>query len=212
MKYIKTYEDSNDIQYSIGDIVVCSKKYDDDENLIGYINQNGIFNIDKGNPIYGNEYKVVDIYWYGSRYNNVKTKDLYHFSVDVESVKTGRLVKDNYAYLFTLASKWIKPDEPMIGDYVICTQNRFDNEELNEFLENNIGRYVDFNFTYKKYVIQYINVKSVISHYFWNTTNPYIKNLGKINLELSDIIKYSKDKEELEKYIEINKISKKYNI
>ena len=41
MKYIKKFENNDDIVYSLNDIVICSTKYDAYRDYTGIINQDG---------------------------------------------------------------------------------------------------------------------------------------------------------------------------
>ena len=211
MKYIKTYENSDEIAYKLNDIVVCSTKNDKFNDYQGYINQNGGF-VGGKYITYGRKYKIVDIYYSGYRYNSVPKKFGYgNYKVDIENLKTGKIMQNFYADLFTLESKWIKPDEPMIGDYIIANYEDNFNEDMEEFMNTHIGRYVQSH-DGDRYIIQYLNIPRHIDHRFWNTTNPYIKNLGNINLIRNQILYYSDNKAELEEKLKILLKSKNYNL
>lgn len=114
----------------------------------------------------------------------------------------------------TLKSKFIFPDEPQIGDYVICDMNTpvFDNSDKNikEFLSSKIGRIIryDFNKGDGKYIVEWRNVPWDLQYFFWNTTNPHIKDLGCLNVKMDQIVYYHKDIKNVEGYIK----AKKYNI
>lgn len=217
MKYIKAFEESydelrnrtNPIQYSIDDIIVCSSKKNKWTDFVGYIDQNGKLIHDEKYPKYGKKYEVKQIYWSGVGYNSVRKNDLGNFYVDVEDVETGKELTYIDANIFTLESDWNFPDEPMIGDYVLCDVNyqswNEPDERLNNFINNTIGRYVEYNFNINVYIIQWTNIPRELIGDFYNNTNPYIKNLGKKHIEGSKIKVYSKNIEDLQPNLSANK-------
>jgi hypothetical protein len=204
MRYIKTYEGYDDIMYKIGDIVICTFRKNDNYSFEGYIDQNDNFIAE--DPVYGYEYKVVNIYWYNSYYSKVTRNHYFHYTIDIENIKTGKIIKNEKANYFTLKENWIKPNEPMIGDYVLCKKTGMHYKELNEFLNNNIGRNVGgYQTNDLEYIIRYSNVPKDIMYHFWNTTNPYIKDMGFITISRYDVISYSNNKEDLERILDTNK-------
>lgn len=211
MKYIKTYESSQDetnpIQYSEGDIVVCSMKEDRYRSYLPYIDQYGNLREDKKHVRYGKKYKILQIYWSKVAYNHVRKRDLGNFLVDVEDIETGQKMTYIDANKFTLESKFKFPDEPMIGDYVICDVNYVfggePDEELNNFINNHIGRYV--NTKENGYIIEWRNVPNLNYFGFYNDTNPLIKNLSKAYIKREQIKEYSKNREDLEHFEQANK-------
>jgi hypothetical protein len=214
MKYIKLYENIDDqIIYNINDIVVCSTKKDKYYNYEGYIKNNEFKTYEKDQPIYGKKYKILSIYFYNQMFNSIKKLYYYLYKVNVKEIETGKILKDLPASLFLKETDWIKPDEPMIGDYVICEKQYPPNNEFEEFLKNNIGKTVGTILqTPPLFVILYLDIPEPIRYMFWNTTNPYIKDLGNINLVRDNIIHYSDNKEELRELLELKKSMKKFNL
>ena len=100
----------------------------------------------------------------------------------------------------------------MTGDYVICEKQYPPNNEFEEFLKNNIGKTVGTIQTPPLFVILYLDIPEPIRYMFWNTTNPYIKESGNINLVRGNIIHYSDNKEELIELLELKKSMKKFNL
>lgn len=214
MKYIKLYENIDDqIIYNINDIVVCSTKKDKYYNYEGYIKNNEFKTYEKDQPIYGKKYKILSIYFYNQMFNSIKKLYYYLYKVNVKEIETGKILKDLPASLFLKETDWIKPDEPMIGDYVICEKQYPPNNEFEEFLKNNIGKTVGTILqTPPLFVILYLDIPEPIRYMFWNTTNPYINDLGYINLVRDNIIHYSDNKEELIELLELKKSMKKFNL
>ena len=220
MKYIKKFENNDDIVYSLNDIVICSTKYDAYRDYTGIINQDGELEYYNRNGLkYGKEYKVIQIYWYSKSYINLTNiAQSLDYSVDVQNIETNKILTNLSSRLFTLKSKWKKPDEPMIGDYVLCkiTTNKYcdDYEDFDEYINNNIGR-VTMQNNQSEYTIEYRNVpKEMIGEigYFYNDTNPMIKNLGKHEFKIKDIKFYSKNKKEVSEHLKIIKSSNKFNL
>lgn len=214
MKYIKLYENIDDqIIYNINDIVVCSTKQDKYYNYEGYIKNNEFKTYEKDQPIYGKKYKILSIYFYNQMFNSIKKLYYYLYKVNVKEIETGKILKDLPASLFLKETDWIKPDEPMIGDYVICEKQYPPNNKFEEFLKNNIGKTVGTILqTPPLFVILYLDIPEPIRYMFWNTTNPYINDLGYINLVRDNIIHYSDNKEELRELLELKKSMKKFNL
>lgn len=107
---------------------------------------------------------------------------------------------------------------PKIGDYVIC-QDSLARYEVVEFISNNIGQIIapfhsiPFHPTTPKnpsepqFVIQYENIPEELKYSFYYENNmKYYSGLR--NMALNEIIKFSKNKEELEDYL----VAKKYNL
>jgi hypothetical protein len=195
--------DDNPIQYSVGDIVVCSNI-----GKIPYIDQYGKFQYK--DITYGKKYKVINMYWGGYYYNNLRKNQLnFNFRVTVKDIEMDKEMVKN-ANDFTLESKFKLPNEPQIGDYVLCKENinsHFD-IEMNKFITSNIGRIVDYDFKKSGYVIEWRNIPEELRFYFWNTTNPLIDDLGKKEFKLNDIEIYSNNKKDIESIF----VAKKYNI
>ena len=105
--------------------------------------------------------------------------------------------------------------KPQIGDYV-CTKDDthrtyaiFDiRKKLDNFLSNNVGNIVDIEYESDvdyPYNVQYDNIPTELNHYFEDN------NISRINcrrFDESEILFFSKNKEDVETYIEANK----YNI
>jgi hypothetical protein len=100
---------------------------------------------------------------------------------------------------------------PQIHDYVLCVESEYEDETINEseinlnnFISSNIGIIIDMVKTDVKfkydYHIKYENVPDDISMYFeYDNTRWSVK---------SDIIHWSKDREDLETLL----TAKKYNL
>jgi hypothetical protein len=101
-------------------------------------------------------------------------------------------------------------DNLQIGDYVICKTDTGD-EKIIDFIENNVGQYVRYITNNKevvdnfRYVIEYENVSFELSNYSY--TFSYERDIPNIcmRVDRDEIIKYSKNKEELETIINANK-------
>jgi len=209
MKYIKSFENNNDIKFSVNDIVVCSTKH-----YSGKMDQHGEIDYIEKYPIYTHSYKVKNIYAQDNNYKNVKINDIYNCLVDVEDIKTGELIGHISAAHFTLKTKWKTPNEPMIGDYVLCNSKGLVNpnhsEELDYFLSLNIGKLVKY--LNDDYLIEYRNIPEDIGYHFWNNTNPYVYDLGNRIFYFQNIIIFSKDKNTIQEHINLTKDINKYNI
>jgi hypothetical protein len=86
MKYIKTFENINNVEYSVGDIVICinNKEYVDLLSI-------------------GDHYLVMDIIdRFGNKYNTyIKNKnDSTEYFVNVANIKTNQEVSETYAHRF----------------------------------------------------------------------------------------------------------------
>ena len=219
MKYIKRFESNDYIVYSLNDIVICSTKHDRFHDYTGIITQNGELEYDNEKEIkYCREYKVIQIYWSGRGYRNVTTNLLYNAYVDVQDIETDEIITMKDANMFTLKSEWKIPDEPMIGDYVLCEikSNKYSDDDniFDEYINNNIGRVTSQN-EKNAYVIEYRDIpKEMIGeiNQFYNDTNPIIKDLGKHEFRIKDIKLYSKSKKEVEDYLKIKKSINKFNL
>ena|ERR1035437_7669137 len=96
--------------------------------------------------------------------------------------------------------------EPQIGDYVLCEDKYVINDEVKKFLKNTIGKIININdTTTPPYSIQYENIPNTISNEYFDylDVNTTIRYMHK-----NEIIHCSKNKEDLEIYIE----SEKYNL
>ncbi len=96
-----------------------------------------------------------------------------------------------------------KKDKLRINDYVICiNSDSFVPDDINYFIENNIGKYVRFDNTPNidlRYIIKYDNPPKSFTEYY---------NRDFMYFERGEIIDYSTSKDELE----IILTSKKYNL
>lgn len=113
-------------------------------------------------------------------------------------------------------------NEPQIGDYVICqdsvlARNFSNNKSTIIFLSNNIGRIItddsiDYDVSKRySYVIKYENIPKDIEDYFNLRKKESEKNFEMSGLRafsLEEIIYHSKNKEDLEIYID----TEKYNL
>jgi hypothetical protein len=105
---------------------------------------------------------------------------------------------------------------PEIGDYVICKDKSIAlDEETKEFISNNIGKIINiYNSKIKVgiitkkqtiipntlYIVKYDNIPNIAKKWFGSDDSRQMR--------LNEIIKFSKDKEELEDYL----ITKKYGL
>lgn len=89
-----------------------------------------------------------------------------------------------------------------IGDYVICYEQM---ELIRDFISNNVGQYVmDRGFDEKfRYLIKYENIPTSISDYLTDDGNKNCRRMASY-----EIVKWSKNKEELEAEL----AAKKYNL
>ena len=101
-------------------------------------------------------------------------------------------------------------DSLQIGDYVICECNSYTSGEINDFLKNNIGKYVKYITNNKsvvenfRYAIEYDNVPHELCQYssiFSNESG--IANIC-MRVNISEIIYFSKNKKDLEVIIKSN--------
>jgi hypothetical protein len=97
----------------------------------------------------------------------------------------------------------------IIGDFVICKELEYNikdvyKKELNDFLLNNIGLCVDYDSERKEYEIEYENIPiNILTRYFFvknKYNDKYIRYMRS-----NEIIHHSKNKEDLEPYIQSNK-------
>lgn len=95
--------------------------------------------------------------------------------------------------------------EPQIGDYVICKEIFFSEkkEELNNFLKNNIGKYINYETSKPDfpYEVEYENIPEIIKK----------NNFGDDNCRYftrDEILYFSSNEDDFESYI----ISNKYNL
>ena len=90
--------------------------------------------------------------------------------------------------------------KPEIGDYVLCSENDKNDDDLNIFIDNNIGKIINImpatNNTMEYYYVVYNKVPANIDRIFVNDGR---------NMWLSEIKCWSKDKEELEAILNSNK-------
>jgi len=96
----------------------------------------------------------------------------------------------------------IEEDEPQVGDWVICSVLSIDAinwTELNDFLNTNIGKYAENDGTgFKPYIIRYKNVPNKLNNENFNGDMfRYVHR--------REIVRFSKNKEDLEIYIDANK-------
>ena len=100
----------------------------------------------------------------------------------------------------------VSQKEPQIGDYIICKEDFINDEKLTSFLLSNIGQIYSID-PRGNYVVEYNNIPKDLETNF----REYIREYNKNNLTTiypSEIIEFSKNKEDLEIYI--NKM--KYNL
>jgi len=95
MKYLKKFEninDDDDIEYSIGDIVICVDECS---------------RIDS--PKFGEKYEVLDIFdadFHDRKYDSVNATNIRHCYVDVRDIKTLKIKATWFAYRFMLEIKY----------------------------------------------------------------------------------------------------------
>lgn len=209
MKYIKKFE-AKEIIYSVGDIVTLNVKFDEYNDYVGYIHQSGKFEYNKNRPVYGKDYKVLDIIFYGE-YDHLYREHLYLAVVNIEDIETGKVFNHYKPYLFT---KGKLEDEMMVGDYIIG--EILDNTGSNgfrSFIKETVGRYVGINTTKEHdLMIEYRRVPENIEYYFYNNTNPFINRLGHIDLKIENIVYYSKDKSDVVKQLELINSTNNFNV
>lgn len=96
-----------------------------------------------------------------------------------------------------------------INDYVICHDEStalLRRNNLNKFIDNNVGRYVEYDSTADfKYVVKYENIPINLRDIFQMNDDDVD---GLIWFDKTEILKFSKNKEDLEIYLQI----KKYNL
>ena len=97
---------------------------------------------------------------------------------------------------------------PEIGDYVICEDKSIAiDEETKEFISNNIGKIINIITKGRTlYIVKYDNIPNIAKHWFG-----FVHACGSDDsrqMHLNEIIKFSKNKEELEDYL----IAKKYGL
>jgi hypothetical protein len=95
------------------------------------------------------------------------------------------------------------PTDIQIGDYVICIEKDDEKTLLNNFLKNNIGKYIRYNgyMSSFPYDVEYYNVPEyIIKDNFAEDGSRYFTR--------EEILFFSPNKSDLEPYIQANK----YNI
>lgn len=92
-----------------------------------------------------------------------------------------------------------------LNEYVICKKsfhpNHDENGIMNNFINTSIGQIVGiYHRHFNPYVVKYTNLPKEFYHRndFFNTTNPYQKDMLCTEVEADDILYHSKDKSELE--------------
>jgi len=100
-------------------------------------------------------------------------------------------------------------NDPQIGDYVII-KSYSPVDEVNDFINNNIGQIIDISqskYSFSKYRLSiiYDNIPSEIKQYFENNNIKGTFYDGFRDYKFSDIIEYSKNKEDLEIILSSNK-------
>ena len=95
-----------------------------------------------------------------------------------------------------------------IGDYVLCSEpgDLFWND-INFFIENNIGEIIDLNRGYD-YIVKYNNIPKEIKDYFAHLDNSIPPLQTARGMHKSEIKYKSKNKKDLESIL----LSKKYNL
>jgi hypothetical protein len=89
-------------------------------------------------------------------------------------------------------------NEPQVGDYVICTEHAYPNDELNNFLCTHIGIISAINFdTYAWSPIRYeVEFEELVPNFYAKNVRKFLKN---------EIVHWSKNKAELELILTVNK-------
>lgn len=98
---------------------------------------------------------------------------------------------------------------PEVGDYVIC-EEIFTSKDFNElcgFISNNIGQIKEIIRKNKNFLI-YIILYEKIPNNLKSSTYFYGKNNNLRQMKRNEIIKFSKDRNELEEYL----IAKRYGL
>lgn len=97
-------------------------------------------------------------------------------------------------YLKTFENNNMKPQ---VGDYVLCKEADDVFPEVKEFTSNNIGKLIEIeNLEKYPYMIKYKNIPKNLADYFQSNTR---------GMDISEIIFYSKDKDEVEARINATK-------
>lgn len=102
----------------------------------------------------------------------------------------------------------VNEGEPQVGDYVICKESM--DENLDEFISNNIGKFVRFRVENDpvanifECIIQYENIPTQLQYGFDCAIN--LNNCR--GMRIDEISKWSKNKKDLDLEIEL----KKYNL
>jgi len=96
-----------------------------------------------------------------------------------------------------------------IGDYVICEwyDGKYNNtyKEFNDFIKNKVGKLIDIDYklipgaTY--YIVEYDHIPDNLNNF------KRYKNESAFTMKGADIVRYSKDKSELEISINTNKFN-----
>ena len=106
-----------------------------------------------------------------------------------------------------------KSQLPEIGDYVICKDKSIAlDEETKEFISNNIGKIINIITTGRPtalYIVKYDNIPNIAKKWFGSPSSTKRRLTDDSRqMRLNEIIKFSKNKEELEDYL----IAKKYGL
>jgi len=89
---------------------------------------------------------------------------------------------------------------PKIGDYVIC-YNHYGQTDLSEWLNYNIGKIINFYAPPGYFNVYYENIPSDLNVYFLSRFNKG----GYKQMMNSEILHWSKDKEDLKVFFDANK-------
>lgn len=109
--------------------------------------------------------------------------------------------------------KRFKEGDPKVGDYVICEEMIFTGKEFNEiceFISNNIGKVIEINeiIRINKKFIFYTILYEEIPNNLKSFAHFNGKNINLRQMTRKEIIKFSKDRTELEEYL----MAKKYGL
>jgi hypothetical protein len=92
--------------------------------------------------------------------------------------------------------------EPQVGDYVICEEEYSVDDAVDSFIKNTIGIIIDIKYDKKyPYIVAYENIPDAIRKDYFTLED--FKRTRQMMRE--EIIHFSKNKEDLEYYIQANK-------
>ena len=116
-------------------------------------------------------------------------------------------------YIKTFEEGWFneiedKPkSEPQIGDYILLNLKGFGDKDMRKFLDNNIGQLISYESEFNKRVYK-ISYDSDAIPYDLKPYFNFKNDIFSVGFRLSTLEYWSKDKKDVERYLE----AKKYNL